>query len=80
MGVEHLGTEGCNDGEVTGTDGVAAGGDVGVRPGFEQSGGCLGLHVGYGQLPLWMHTDPGSQQSEEILHFEKGEAQLDVLY
>ena len=69
--VEHLGDEGFDDGElkVTGAR-WTAGGDVGVWPGLEQSGGCLGTQVGKEELPLWMHTAPGSQQSEAALHFE----------
>jgi hypothetical protein len=80
VGVEHFGAVGCKDGRFTGPDGELAGGDVGVRPGFEQSGGCLGLHVGYGLLPRWVQAAPGSQQSEETLHLEYGEAQFEVLY
>ena len=38
--------------------------------GFEQVGGCCGTHVGYGPLPLRMHTAPGSQQSDVALHIE----------
>ena len=57
--------KGAEDGWFTG---MTTGDEDGEGPGLVQFGGCIGTQVGYGQLPLWIHTVPGSQQSDEALH------------
>ncbi len=60
---------GTVDGWFTGeTTGDGDGDGDGDGPGFTQFGGCIGTQVGYGELPLWTHTSPGSQQSDDELH------------
>ena len=56
---------GTEDGLFTG---ITTGDGDGDGPGFTQFGGCIGTQVGYGELPLWTHTAPGSQQSDDELH------------
>ena len=76
VGRAVAGWTGANDGESS--DGVkvgAAGRGVngtcsGYPTGLAHSGGCIGTHTWNGKLPVWMHTDPGSQQSDDALHFE----------
>lgn len=59
--------DGAADGFVLGADMAVA---AGYPTGLAHSGGCIGTHVKNGKLPVWMHTAPGSQQSEDALHCE----------
>ena len=74
-GITTGGGEGDLTGIPTGTvdgwfSGITTGGGDGDsnEPLFTQFGGCIGTQVGYGELPLWTHTSPGSQQSDDELH------------
>ena len=63
---------GVDDGIPTGrTSGEEVGARTGVGEGLVQFGGCIGMQVGYEELPIRVHTVPGSQQSVLAMHLDE---------